>query len=168
MTQHADIDHTGLTGVGGGGNPVLYDIEQRSAGDLAVVTTSAGTAIPTLGYLVVACVTGDLLMIGLDCVVSADSESIRFDVASIVAAAAVNYVSNGTGTPAGVGIAGWSRSVTTLEHVNGTFMYVAQAGDLSGGNITLGLRSWLASGTSRTVQASSSALLTFWVQNLGQ
>jgi len=165
MTQHADIDHTGLPGISSGTSGG-DDLELRTAGDLTVSSTSAGAAIPTLPNLIVAAATGDFLIIGLDCVMSADSESVRLDVASIVAAAAVNYVSNGTGTPATTGIPGWSRSVTTLEHISGVIGYAVQAGDISGGNVELSLRAWLASGTSRVVQASSGAPLHFWVKNL--
>lgn len=166
-----EIDVTGLVGAGGGGGggPV-YDIERRTAGDLSVTSTSAGTAIPTLGTLIVPAASGDLLHIGLDANLSADNDPVRMDVASIVSAAVVNYVSSLTGTPATVGISGWggAASASIDYRIGHVIPYVVQAGDVSGGNIELSLRSWLAAGTARAIQASTGSPLVFWVQNFGQ
>jgi hypothetical protein len=151
-----------------GAGSVVYDIERRTAGDLSVTSTSAGAAIPTLGTLTVAAASGDLLMIGISAVIASDTEGMRVDVGTIVSAAVVNYVSSLSGTPATIGIPPWAGISNVTSPIGVTLPYVVQSGDISGGNVELGLRAWLASGTSRIVQASTTSPLVFWVQNMGQ
>jgi len=170
MVQHADIDHTGLTGVGSGsGNPLVYDIEHESAGDITVNDTAAGSfsdVNATVGDVVVAAVTGDLLMIGLSTGSGSSGNSMRIDVASIVSAAAVNFLSSRTGTPATLGVTAWFCHGSAAINISGEVPYIVQAGDLSGGNVTLRLCAWV-SGSTRALQASSNSPLIFWVRNLG-
>jgi hypothetical protein len=169
MVQHADIDHTGLTGIGAGGALIGQDSELRTGGDLSVTSTVAGTAIPTLPTLTVPASAGDLLLIGLDCVISSTGGiGLRLDVGTIVAAAVVNYLSNLTGTPATIGLPGWGAAASTQKFNMGAIRYVVQAGDISGGNVELGLRAWNSGAGTRTVQASTSSPLAFLVMNLGQ
>jgi hypothetical protein len=151
-----------------GGNPVLYDIERYTGGNIAITSSTDGAAMSGIGNLVVAAAAGDLLHIGIDASLAVDTESVRVDVASIVSASPVNYVSSLTGTPLAVGIPGWGWSATTLNRLGHVIPYVAQAGDISGGNITLSLRGWLSSGTSRSFEASATVPLVFWTQNFGQ
>ncbi len=69
---------------------------------ISVTSTTAGAALPGAGTVTVAAATGDLLMVGVGLREngSHSTTSMRVDVASIVSAAAVNYLSSGTGTPA--------------------------------------------------------------------
>jgi hypothetical protein len=153
---------------GGGGNPVVYDIERRSAGDITVSSTTAGNALGTIGNLVVAAASGDLLMIGVSLrTTDSDAGSVRLDVATIVSAAVVNYISSQSGTVASTGISGWFIDTATAHGICGEVPYVAQAGDISGGNVTLSLRCWVSSGT-HDISAQTAAPLIFWVRNLGQ
>ena len=147
---------------------VIYDIEKRTAGNLSITSTTAGAAVPTLGTLSVAAVSGDLLMVGLNVYLPSDTELMRLDVATIVSAAAVNYLSSGSGTPASVGVPGWRPTNGVEAPRGGSIPYVVQAGDISGGNVELGLRAWLSGAGSRDIAADAGSPLTFWVQNFGQ
>lgn len=147
---------------------LVYDEEIRTAGNLSITSTSAGAAAPTLGTLTVAAASGDLLLIGLNAYLPSDTELMRLDVATIVSAAAVNYVSSRSGTPASVGVPAWRGTASVEVPIGGSIPYIVQAGDISGGNVELGLRAWLSSGTSRSIAADSGSPLTFWVENRGQ
>lgn len=168
-TVHDTFDHTGLTGVGGaGGNPVVYDIETYAAGDITVSSTTAGADAANPPDLVVAAATGDLLMVGISARRNDTSgSSLRMDVATIVSAAVVNYISSGTGTPASTGVSGWFMLGTVVQSVGGEMPYVVQAGDISGGNVTVSLRAWV-SAAGPILAAQAAAPLKFWVRNLGQ
>jgi hypothetical protein len=125
-------------------------------------------AVSGPGDLVIAAVTGDLLMVGLSArSTDTDADSLSFDFASIVSAAPVNYISSLNGTPATTGVPGWYLGASRVEACHGEHPYVAQAGDLSGGNITLRLY-YRVSGTGKVLGASSGIPLEFWVRNLHQ
>lgn len=162
--KHEDIDHTGLTGVGGGAAGG-YDIRKYTGGDIALTATTL-SAVPGLTDLVVAAVAGDLLMVGLAVrAVTTTAQSIAFDFASIVSAAPVNYVFAASGTPVNIPIP-WYIGPGEQSAANGGYLYVVQAGDLSGGNITLRLYARVSG--NRTLEADAAAPLVTWVKNLRQ
>lgn len=153
---------------GGGGNPVVYDIERRTAGDLAITSTSAGNAVGTVGDLVVAAATGDLLMVGLSSrVTDTDGQSMRLDM-KFITGATENFVSSLTTSAATTGISQWFCEGGREHAIGGEIPYVVQAADISGGNVTLRLCAWLSGAGSRPLAAQSAAPLVFWVRNLGQ
>ena len=148
----------------------VYDIEKYTAGDISVTSTTAGAALPGAGTVTVAAATGDLLMVGVGLREngSHSTTSMRVDVASIVSAAAVNYLSSGTGTPASTGVAAWYWPASQSSVSSGELPYVVQAGDISAGTVTLGIRAWLSIAGTFTVSAVAAGPLVFWVRNLGQ
>lgn len=163
------VEFRAEAGGGGGGNPVVYDIERYTGGDITVSSTSAGAALSGPGTVIVACASGDLLMIGVSTRDGTSSgQSVRMDVGTIVSAAVVNYLSSLSGTPATIGVPGWFGAASTLYTHSGEVPYVVQAGDISGGNVELSLRAWLSGAGSRNISASSGSPLIFWVRNLGQ
>ena len=167
MVQHSAIDHTGLPGVGGAA--VAYDLERYTGGTISVTSTTDGAALSGPGSLVVAAASGDLLDIRVSMLTSSagSGADLRIDVATIVSASPVNYVSSLSGTPDTVGVAGWFVPASTRLPITGSVLYVAQAGDISGGNVTLGLRAWCSAVSGRGILASSPDLL-FQVINPGQ
>jgi hypothetical protein len=165
---HDALDHTGLTGVGGGGSVGAYDIERYTGGNITVNSTTAGAALSGPGNLVIAAAAGDLLLVGISTFdVGSDANSMRMDVATIVSAAAVNFVSSASGTPASLGVTGWLGFVSEEYPHIGSVPYVVQAGDISGGNVTLRLCAWVGAG-SRTLNATAAGPLIFWAKNLLQ
>ncbi len=167
MVQHEDIDHTGLPGVGGG-SVGAYAIVRYTTGDITLGSGTSPVVLSGPGDCVVAVATGDLLMVGLSArTTDTDADSLSMDAASIVSAAPVNYVSSLTGTPLTTGIPGWYFGSSRVEAAGATHPYVVQAGDISGGNITLRLY-YRVSGTGKVLGASSTVPLVFWVKNLKQ
>lgn len=153
---------------GGGGNPVVYDLERYTAGDISVSSTSAGADVSGVSDVVVAAATGDVVMIGLNCrSETTTANSLRFDVKCITGSTE-NYVSSLTTTPSGQGISGWFWPASHSSVASGEVLYVVQAADISGGNLTLSLRAWMSGATTTTIAADSDAPLLFWVRNLGQ
>lgn len=167
-TDHDAHDHTGVPGVGGGGGGggiVGHDINVYTGGDITLNNTTLG---PVTGPtdLVVAATAGDLLMVGISTrPVSAVSASIAFDFATMVSGSPVNYVFAASGTPINIPVP-WFIGSNDMGAANGLFPYVVQAGDISGGNVTLKL--YFRSSSSRVIEASSDAPLTTSVINLGQ
>jgi hypothetical protein len=212
MVQHSDIDHTGLTGVGGsmtvedegtplatgattldfvgagvtasgtgaektitipGGGGVPSARTKYVTGDISVTSNTAGAALSGPSTLSIAAVTGDVLEVSVSTrtVTGNAVAANRMDVATIVSAAAVNYLSTGSGTPASTGISALAQLVSTTILMNRgcTVQYVVQAGDISGGNVELGLRSWNSAASQTVVVAGgANSPLDFAVKNLGQ
>lgn len=160
----ADVSGSGSGFVNG-----AYDIERRTAGDLSITSTSAGAAVPTIGNNVVAAASGDLLLIGISATIdNALAQRLRMDVATIVSAAVVNYLSSLSGTPATAGVSAWGALASTETRVGTPVPYVVQAGDISGGNVELSLRAWNAGAGTRGISATATAPFLWWVKNLGQ
>lgn len=158
-------------GGGGGGNPVVYDREVYTGGDISVTSTSAGDDIANPPDLVVAAAAGDVLMIGVSARRNdTDTDSLRMDV-KFITGATENYASSGSTSPASTGVAMWfmgaSGTGSHVHSVGGEYLYVVQAADISGGNVTLSLRAWV-SATGPVLAAQAAAPLVFWVRNLGQ
>jgi hypothetical protein len=150
---------------GAGGNPVVYDIERYTAGDISVVTQTVGTVMPGVGSPVVAAVAGDLLMIGVNLRATTASTTCRIDV-KCVTGATENFVSSLGTTAATFGISGWF--IATADPISGEVPYVVQAADISGGNVTLDLCAWRGAAATLTIAANTNDPLLFWVRNLGQ
>jgi len=145
-----------------------YAIVRYTTGDITLGSGTSPVVLSGPGDCVVAASSGDLLMVGL-CVrnTDTDADSLSMDVATIVSASPVNYVSSLTGTPLTTGVPGWYFGVSRIEAVNGAVPYVVQSGDLSGGNITMRLY-YRVSGVGKVLGASSTTPLIFWVKNLKQ
>jgi hypothetical protein len=128
----------------------------RTTGDLAI-NNAAWTAVPTIGNLAaIAASVGDVIEISLSSFWSVTGTFIQLDVATIVSGSPVNYVSSGTATPCAIGVAAW-RGSSTAPAIGfaGTISYVVQAGDISGGTVTLQLQYKQNSATGSTLAAST-------------
>jgi hypothetical protein len=165
VVQHADIDHTGLTGIGAGGAIVGYDINRYTGGDITLNNTTL-SAVAGLTDLVVPASAGDLVTLGLAARPNATTaNSVAFDYATIVSAAPVNYVFPASGTPINIPTT-WYIAASELGGVTGTFPYIVQAGDISGGNVTF--RLYFRSSGSRVIEADAASPLVHWAINYGQ
>lgn len=207
MGDHSDIDHTGITGVGGaltvedegtplatgattldfvgagvtasgtgaektitipGGSGIIaYDFNVYTGGDITFSsTTPAAVTGPT--DLTVAASTGDVVDLGISAIINnTTAASLGFDFATIVSASPVNYLSSGNGTPITVGVMGWFVPINQSHPVTGSYKYVVQAGDISGGNVVFRLYARVSSG-SRVISASSTTPLWTQATNFGQ
>jgi hypothetical protein len=152
-----------------GGNPVRYDIERYTGGDITVSSTTAGADLASLSDVVVAATTGDLLMIGLSARPETNNtSSLRLDV-KFITGATENYVSSETTTPSAQGISGWFWAASsTAGGKGGEQFYIVQAADIASGNVTCSLRAWLSGAQNWVLAADSDAPFKFWVRNLGQ
>lgn len=108
---------------------------KRTAGDLTY-PTGGFAQFSTPLQITLPCETGDLLEFGINAYAAPGATTVgALDVATIVSAAIVNRFANTTD-----GVMGWYRSTATGEHsIGGSVFYVAQAGDISGGNVVLSL-----------------------------
>lgn len=152
---------------GGGGGILAFDYNVYVGGDIALSSTSpAAVTGPT--DLTVAASTGDVVMLGISAIANnTTGQSIGFDFATIVSASPVNYVSSGNGTPVNIGVMGWFIPATAvIGVVSGSYGYVVQAGDISGGNVVFRLYARVSG--NRTLSAQSTIPLWTQATNFGQ
>jgi len=155
-----------LTATGGSG--VVGGVLNRlTSGDVTITATTNVFAsnVTGLGDITLACATGDYIEAGLSAIApNTTANSMKFDVCTVVSAAAVNFFSNGTGTGSTNGVSGWYCTLSVISKAMGSILYVAQAGDISGGNIVLRLTCFVSG--SRVLGATANQPLTFWARNL--
>lgn len=140
---------------------------ERTSGDLTVAS-AAWADLPTIGTAwdtTIAAAVGDVLEAEVSALVGNEAPGLAFDVATIVAGAAVNYF--GT-APGGTGVGGWRAVGGQYETVGGSAFYTVVAGDLASGYVTARLRCKGDSGANKTIfAAAATATLQFTVKNLG-
>lgn len=111
---------------------------------------------------------GDVLELVIDSMLCNNAGSdVQFDAATRVAAADTNWFSSGTNTsrfPGG--IASWYVETSRFASPSPSVRYTVQAGDVSGGQVTVQLYGQCAAG-SRTIFANASYPLRWWLVNLG-
>lgn len=110
--------------------------------------------------------TGDVVEVGLTAIWVSNPVVGLLDVATLVSGSPVSYFSNGTGTPAGDGICGWSGQASATRPVSGWAQHTLLSGDISAGTVTLRLRYKTGSGT-KTLTADTTDPLQFAAKNLG-
>lgn len=159
-----------LTATGGSGiTKVPVAFYRRTAGDYTLNNNSAFAAIDATNMkLTIAAATSDVLQISLLSRYDNAAVNAFIDVATIVSAAPVNYVSGGTGLSTEFGIAGWVGLSGTQQSFGGPVFYTVQAGDISGGNVVLETYYRTSAATNRGLRAGTSAndALFFGVINL--
>ena len=156
-------------GGSGGGGIVDYAIQRYTAGNITLNNTS-WTDVPGPADLVVDASNGDLLDVGLSCLWGAETPEVYLDFATRVSGAPVNYISGGAGGASNRGVVGWQSAGAAAENhfSQGSIPYVVQAGDISGGTVTLRLRFRGSAGSNKTLFATSDIPLHLFVKNLGQ
>lgn len=130
------------------------------------LNTGTNTWGPLTGSPTVACpaVAGDLITVDVTALRQANS-NIFLDWGVLVGGGVARYASTDTATPAGEGNSGLYH--TALPSTGGTWKFVAGAGDVSGGNVTVGFAIRNISGASSLLLASTDNPLALAVTNLG-
>jgi hypothetical protein len=141
----------------------------NTSGNVTPATGLPYTAIDS--DISIAAVTNDYIGLMIECLLNDSGSTIIVDAASRVAAADVNYLSSGTNTPLFPGgRPGWYHTpiaANVFPGVAAEIRYRVQAGDLSGGTITL--RPYATcEGTARAVFRNASFPLRVWLFNYGQ
>jgi lysophospholipase L1-like esterase len=142
-------------------------VKRRTAGNVSFVSSASGvyTPVDTGLDLTLAAKAGDVLRIELSALVGNQAGDLEFNVATMVGGAPVNYAANRI---AGVtaSVTGWYTPGGVMAPLSGSIFYDVQAGDLSGGTITLRLLAKNGT-TARTIYGASNLPLMFAAQNLG-
>lgn len=155
--------------IGGGGIthiPVAF--YRRIAGDYTLNNAGAFAAIDAANLnLTLPAATGDKLEISLLSRYGNEAINAFIDAATIVSGSPVNWVSGGTGLSTNFGVAGWVGLSGVTNTPGGSAFYTVQAGDISGGNVTVRLM-YRTSGASKTLRAgtASADALFYAVKNL--
>lgn len=151
------------------GSGVVVAKNRRTAGNLTLNSTS--WADVGLADLTIAAAAGDELKVELSSSANKGSAvGLVMDVATIVSGSPVNYLSTGGGASdfgngswyIGGAVAGADQRIA-----GGPRPYTVQAGDISGGNVTLRLRYRLTGAGTYTMFANATLPTDFWAINLG-
>lgn len=145
---------------------------KRSSGDVSI-NSATFTNVDTGLDLTVSAAAGDVLALTLMARVHVASGTIFFvaDFHTMVSGSPVNSVAaDAAAGTTNAGCPAWSTGTVRTAangytHLSGTKLYTVQAGDISGGNVTLRLRAF--DGGAVTVAANDPYLYVA-VQNLGQ
>ena len=121
--------------------------------------------------LAIPAVVNDIIGVSIQAVINDTGAELVLDMATRVLGADVNYLSSGTGTPRFNGaLPPWLQTTIgsgNFPTIEGEVLYKVQAGDLSGGNVTL--RPYGAGdGGTRAIIRSAAFPLRCWVKNYGQ
>lgn len=137
----------------------------RTAGTVTMNSTTWADFENTLD-LTVSARAGDVLLVTLNGRMASEATIGALDGATIVSGSPVNYVSGGNSTTS-FGLMGWCGASGVNASIGGSAIYVVQAGDVVGGQVTLRLRYRTSTAANKTVLATADTPFTWAVVNLG-
>lgn len=149
------------------GSSVTVVAASRSSGNVTINGTSWANVDTGLDLTIAAAAT-DWLAVSVSGRLAAGSATTHtfFDIATIVSGSPVNYFGVGGGA-SDEGLNGLRIADTLDLPLAGTYLYQVQAGDISGGNVTLRLRTRQGVAGNRAFVAGSTNPFKWWVANLG-
>ena len=161
------VDDAGTeTGPLGSGGGVTTTKVKYVGGTYTLSSTTWANVHASNLDLTLAAVAGDVIEVGLSALGGNQNAELYLDAATIVSAAAVNYVGTaGGGTERGV--QAWFLDNSINASAGGSVLYTVQAGDVSGGNVTVRLYYRASAAASKELFATSAIPLHFWMKNLG-
>ena len=152
---------------GGSGHLVDFATARRTSGDITANSTSWAN-VDTGTDLVLSATSGDYLECGFSAFLGNQSVNLGFDVATIVSASPVNYISGGAGGASAYGVQAWlGGDIGHAVAVGGSILYLTVSGDISGGTVTLRLRYRTGTAANRTINATTNQPMHFWAKNIG-
>lgn len=161
-TEWVDPEGGGATGQG------LRDFEmaKRTSGNVTCNSTTWANFDTGLD-LVLSASTGDTIEVGISGWWSNESVYCGLDVATIVSAAPVNYVSGGAGGATTFGVMAWIGTDGVQPPVGGSVLYELVSGDISGGTVTLRIRYRTSAGSNKVMRANIDNPFHWFAKNLG-
>lgn len=162
-TTYARNDHTHGTPA----TPSSSTVEVATTGFITSGNITVNTAAFQVGTdLTVPAAAGHILEVAIEVLCADTGADVQFDAATRVAGADVNFFSTGTGVtrfPGGIG--NWYVQTGRFTSP-GLVRYTVQAGDVSGGNVTVRLYGQVPAG-SRVLFANATYPLRIWLTNYG-
>lgn len=140
-----------------------------SSGNINITNTTY-TVLTGMSDIVLPAVAGDTIEILVSHVYTNGAANGNCDVATIVSAAPVTYLSSQTGTPAAAGVPAWLGVGSVFDMAGGSMWLILGAGDVDGGNVTLRqfFRSGNGAGGTKGILDPATYPVTFAARNLGQ
>lgn len=151
---------------GGGGTSVSIVSGYVTTGNVSTFNTGGSVALLTGGpTFSIPAAAGDRIRLDWTALTQKAS-STYWDVCVIVSGSGVRYATTGTSTPGVEGDPGMYPDTNTYQGRPGPFSFTAQAGDISGGNITFGF-AIKSDNTAGLLFASSAFPLRYTITNYG-
>lgn len=128
---------------------IVWAVKCNSTVSKATCTGTIGTSRSLMtGSVTVPAAVGTVLCFVPAVVVNPNAGAVGyFDAATVVSGSPVNYFSTGSSSPAAEGYPAWRCDYNDYEPLRGSALYVVQAGDISGGNVTVRLSGLTAAST---------------------
>jgi hypothetical protein len=154
---------------GGGGTTMQVRRAIVTSGSLTAQNTGGGWAVITGGpTLTIPAVAGDYISAEIMGVLIQPNSGTFYELAALNAGTPVRYGSTGTGTPAVEGDPAMYPDAAFQGRGGPVLDFVAQAGDINAGNVTIGIAVNSTASGSRTLYASAAFPLRWRVINHGQ
>ena len=151
---------------GSGQGLIDFATAKRTSGNITANSTSWANVDTGLD-LVLTAASGDYIECGFSAFMANQAVNLGIDVASIVSASPVNYISGGGGA-SDYGVQAWLAGDTGhATAVGGSILYLLVSGDISGGTVTLRLRYRTGTASNRTINATTAQPLHWWAKNIG-
>lgn len=143
-------------------------IARRASTDVTVTSTTWANFDTALD-LTLDANAGDFVEVAVSGMWENQASDACLDVVSLVSGSPVNsWGSNGTPDNANTGVLAWFGSTGVFSPVGGSITRAVISGDLSGGTLTLRLRTRLLAAGSKDMQAISTAPFIVMAKNLRQ
>ncbi len=123
---------------GGGGSTLVVRRARNTGGDVTAPNTSGAWQLVSGTGLTLPAVAGDYVELDFSMMTSPQT-SVYLDWVTVVSAAIARAASSDTATPLAEGLPSMYPTVGTFRTMTGPFAFTAEAGDISGGNITFQL-----------------------------
>lgn len=142
-----------------------YAFARRASTDITCNSTSWANLDTGLDLTLTAA-SGDIIEVSASGAWNNQSPFGALDVATIVSAAPVNYISGGGGA-SDLGISGWGGAASVTTIMGASVMYTLQAGDISSGTVLLRLRYRTNSAANKVLNATTVLPFHWSAKNLG-
>lgn len=160
----------GTAGGGSGQGLIDFDEAKYTGGDITADADGVWEDLQNALDLTLTAATGDVVEVSISCTApNTTAVSVNLTAVSIVSASPVNdFATNTTPSDATDGVSGWRLGSSTVSNASGSILYPLQAGDISGGTVTIRFRDRPSSSTNRVVSATAAQPIHTWAKNLGQ
>lgn len=153
----------------GGSGGIVASTVRRTAGDVALSTGAVLVEASSALRVTVPAATGDLLVCFFDIYITPGNRSVVNGIATIVSGSIVNQFGGVLGN-ASMYVIRVATDGNQANAVGGAVAYTVQAGDISGGNVTVSLTSCneTTGGTAATLAANTNHPAVLTLVNFGQ
>lgn len=166
LKRYTGTEWEPIVGVAQSGSSGLVDFDHKTRSSANVTVNGTSYANLDTGLdIVLTAAAGDVIEVSATGRWATENVQVYMDVATIVSAAPVNYLSGSGST--GEGVQSWQGYGNVNTNISGACMYTLQAGDISGGTVTLRLRVRTGTAANKTFVSGATNVFKWSAKNFG-